>query len=73
MEFLWPLRNPEFRVGDFMMPWGMVAGALGFLLAWVLVSVMEHLGWTRHVWQLPIFFVALAVICACALGLILAP
>ena len=67
------LRTPELRLGDFLMPWGMVIGTLGFLAAWLIVSVMERIGWTRGVWHLPLFFVALAVFLGSVLGLIFAP
>jgi len=67
------LRTAELRFGDFLVPWGLVMGVLGFLSAWLTVSVMERLGWTRGVWHLPLFFVALAVLLGCILGLIFAP
>ncbi len=67
------LRVPEIVLGDFMLPWGMVVGTLGFLLAWGLVAALERLRLTRFIWNLPLFFVALAVLCGCALGLLLAP
>jgi hypothetical protein len=67
------LRIPEILLGDFMLPWGMVIGALGFLIAWLLVGVLERLRLTRHIWNLPLFFIALAVLCGSALGLLLAP
>lgn len=51
----------------------MVMCVLGFVLAWLVVSIMERKGWTRHVYHLPLFFVALAVFFGCVLGLILAP
>jgi hypothetical protein len=54
-------------------PWGLVIGILGFLSAWLIVSVMERLGWTRAIWHLPLFFVALAVFLGCVIGLIFAP
>ena len=73
MDFLHRFVNPEFRIGDFLMPWGMVVGVLGFLAAWFAVGIMERKGWTRRVWNLPLFFVALAVLLGCAFGLILAP
>lgn len=73
MNLLAQLQNPEFRLGEFLMPWGMAVSALGFVAAWIIVAVLEHWGWTRHIGQLPIFFVALAVICGCLLGLVLAP
>ena len=73
MNLVTLLRTPEFRFGDFLLPWGMVIGTIGFLLAWGAVSVMERLGWTRGIWHLPLFFVALAVFLGCIVGLILAP
>lgn len=67
------LRVPEIVLGDFMLPWGMVIGALGFFAAWLVVGVLEQLRLTRHIWNLPLFFIALAVLCGCTLGLIFAP
>lgn len=73
MKFLDQLQTPELHFGDFLAPWGMVIGVLGFLAAWSVVAVMEHRAWTRHVWNLPLFFVALTVLFGCVLGLIFAP
>ena len=56
-----------------MMPWGMVIGVLGFFAAWLVVGVMERLRLTRFVWNLPLFFIALAVLFGCSLGLLFAP
>lgn len=67
------LRVPEIVLGDFMLPWGMVIGALGFFAAWLLVGLLEQLHLTRHIWNLPLFFIALAVLCGSVLGLIFAP
>ncbi|MGA0849134.1 MAG: DUF1656 domain-containing protein [Chthoniobacterales bacterium] len=67
------LRVPEIVLGDFMLPWGMVIGALGFFAAWLIVGLLEQLRLTRHIWNLPLFFIALAVLCGCTLGLIFAP
>lgn len=67
------LRVPEIVFGDFMFPWGMVIGALGFFAAWLIVGVLEQLRVTHHIWNLPLFFIALAVLCGCTLGLIFAP
>jgi hypothetical protein len=67
------LRVPEIVLGDFMLPWGMVIGALGFFAAWLLVGILEQLRLTRHIWNLPLFFIALAVLCGCTLGLIFSP
>lgn len=67
------LQTAEIQVGDFLLPWGMVIGALGFVSAFFVVGVMQRLGWTRGVWHLPAFFVAVAVLLGCVLGLLLAP
>jgi len=71
--FLDRLTNAEFRFGDFLVPWGMVIGALGFLAAWVIVIILERIGWTRFIWHLPLFFVALAIFLGCIFGLVLSP
>ncbi len=73
MNFFTLLKTPELRFGDFLVPWGMVIGILGFLGAWVAVGIMERLGWTRGIWHLPLFFVALAVFLGCVIGLIFTP
>lgn len=64
---------PEYRLGDFLVPWGMIVSTVAFLAAWIIVGAFERLGWTRHIWHLPLFFVALAVFIGCVLGLLLAP
>lgn len=71
--FLDRLTNAEFQFGDFLVPWGMVIGALGFLAAWVIVIILERIGWTRFIWHLPLFFVALAIFLGCIFGLVLSP
>lgn len=73
MHFLDFLRTPEFRIGDFLMPWGMVISALGFLIAWLVVGELERRALTRYIWHVPLFFVALCVLIGCVLGLIFAP
>ena len=67
------LRVPEIVFGDFMLPWGMVIGALGFFLAWLIVGVLERFRLTCHIWNLPLFFIALTVLCGSVLGLLFAP
>lgn len=73
MWFLDQLRTPEIRLGEFLVPWGMVISTIGFLLAWFVVGLAERLYWTRQIWNLPLFFVALAVFFGCVLGLVFAP
>ena len=32
------LKTPELRLGDFLLPWGMGIGTIGFLAAWIAVA-----------------------------------
>lgn len=72
-EFFDYLTSPEFRFGDFLVPWGMVVSTVGFFGAWGVSALMERMGWSRLVWNFPLFFVALAIVFGCLTGLILAP
>ena len=73
MALLDYFRTPKFQIGDFLMPWGMIISSLVFLAAWVLVLELERRALTRHIWHVPLFFVALAVLIGCLFGEILAP
>ncbi len=73
MDLLARLTTAELRFGDFLVPWGMVVGALGFVLAWLVMVVLERVGWTRQIWNIPLFFVALSVLFGCVIGLIFSP
>lgn len=73
MDWFSRITTAELQFGDFLFPWGMGIGAAGFLAAWVVLVAMERLGWSRKVWNLPLFFVALAVLFGCVIGLIFAP
>ena len=66
-------RNGEQRIYDFNTPWSMAIIVLGFLCAWALTNLLERLGLPRHVWHLPLFFAALAVLFASLIGLFFAP
>lgn len=67
------LRNPEIELLGFFLPWGLVMGVMGFLLAWVAVLALEKAGWTKYIWHLPLFFVALCLVFTFGLGLIFQP
>lgn len=73
MSLLNVFKTPEFQFGDFLFPWGLIVGAIAFVLAWMIVVALEQKCWTRHIWHLPLFFVSLWVLLGCTLGLILAP
>jgi len=47
----------------------MIVGALGFLMAWLVVAIMEHAGLSRYVWHLPLFFVGLVVLLSSLIGM----
>lgn len=67
------LQTAEISLGEFLLPWGMVVSALGFLAAWLATAVLEHFGLTRFLWNLPLFFIALSVLLGSVFGLVLAP
>ena len=67
------LRNAEQQIYDFNTPWSMAIIVLGFLCAWAVNDLLERLGLTRHVWHLPLFFAALAVLFGSLIGLFFAP
>jgi hypothetical protein len=67
------MNRPEFRFVDLLFPWIFVVGMLGFLAAWLVIAIMEHTGLSRHVWHLPLFFVALVVLLSSLIGFICLP
>ena len=67
------LKNAAIDVLGMFIPWWLVVGMLAYLAAWVVVMVLERLHLTRHIWHLPLFFLALIVLFFSVIGLILAP
>jgi hypothetical protein len=67
------LKRPELRFSEVLVPWIMIVGALGFLLAWLVVAIMEHTALSRYVWQLPLFFVGLVVLFSSLIGMVVFP
>lgn len=67
------LKNAAVDVLGMFIPWWLVVGALAYLAAWVVVMVLERLHLTRHIWHLPLLFLALIVLFFSVIGLILAP
>ena len=39
--FAGALNRPELRFSEVLVPWIMIVGALGFLMAWLVAAVME--------------------------------
>jgi hypothetical protein len=73
MDLVNYLKNSEEPICDFNTPWSMAIVVLGFLSAWLVTTLFEHLGLTRHVWHLPLFFAALTVLFGSLIGLFFAP
>ena len=67
------LKNAAIDVLGMFIPWWLVVGMLAYLAAWVVVMVLERLHLTRHIWHLPLLFLALIVLFFSVIGLILAP
>ena len=67
------LKTDEIAMGEFLLPWGMVISALGFLAAWLVVFILEQFRLTRFLWNLPLFFIALSVLLGSVIGIILSP
>ena len=58
---------------DLLFPWIFVVGMSGFLAAWFVIAIMEHTGLSRHVWHLPLFFVALVILLSSIIGFVCLP
>ena len=67
------MNQAEIRLTDLLVPWILVVGTIGFLLAWLVVAILEYTGLSRYVWHLPLFFVALVVLFASLLGILFRP
>ena len=67
------LKNAAIDVLGMFIPWWLVVGVLAYLAAWGVVMLLERLRLTRHIWHLPLFFLALIVLFFSVIGLILVP
>jgi hypothetical protein len=65
--------RPEFRFLDLFIPWIFVVCTAGFLVAWVVVAILERTGLSRHIWHLPLFFLALVVLLSSIIGFVCFP
>jgi Protein of unknown function (DUF1656) len=71
--FAGALNRPELRFSEMLVPWIMIVGALGFLMAWLVLAIMEHTGLSRYVWHLSLFFVGLVVLFSSLIGMVVFP
>ena len=67
------LDRPEFRLGEVLVPWTLIIGALGFFSAWLVVAIMEYTGLSRYVWHLPLFFLGLVVLFSSLIEMAISP
>jgi hypothetical protein len=73
LEAFGAANRPEFRFLDLLIPWIFVVSLFGFLTAWLVVAILERTGLTRHIWHLPLFFLALVVLLSSIIGLVCFP
>ena len=71
--FALTLNRPELQLGEVLIPWVVVVGTFGFLAAWLVLAIMERTGLSRHVWHLPLFFLALVVLLSSVIGMCFQP
>ncbi|PWU06586.1 MAG: hypothetical protein C5B47_07355 [Verrucomicrobia bacterium] len=71
--FFEPFFEPDVNILGLYIPWIVPVTFLGFLCAMLLINGMERLNWTRFVWHLPLFFIAMVILFACLIGLICSP
>jgi Protein of unknown function (DUF1656) len=67
------LNRPEFRFIDLLFPWIMGVSLFGFLTAWLVIAILEWCDLSRHVWHLPLAFLALLVLFSSLIGMLLLP
>jgi hypothetical protein len=65
--------RPEFRFFGLLVPWIFVVSLFGFLTAWMVMAILEHTGLSRHIWHLPLFFLALVILLSSILGFVCFP
>ncbi len=63
----------EISVGGVYIPSLLVYAFLGFAFSYGISTFMQQKGWSRHVWHLPLFFVAVWFLVTFSLGLIFYP
>ena len=71
--FAGALNRPELNVNGLLVPWVVIIGALGFLAAWLAVALLERTGLSRHLWHLPLCFLALVVLFSSLFGTLFFP
>ena len=71
--FVGALNRAEFTFSEVLVPWIVIVVTLGFLMAWLVVAILERTGLSRYVWHLPLFFVGLVVLFSSLIGMVVSP
>jgi Protein of unknown function (DUF1656) len=71
--FAGALNRPELRFNELLVPWIMIVVVVGFLIAWLVVSIMELTSLSRYVWHLPLCFLDLIVLFSSLIGMVVFP
>jgi Protein of unknown function (DUF1656) len=56
--------HPEFNILGFLVPLSLVAGVVGFVIAWCVVATLERFRLTRFLGNISFFFIALSLLLA---------
>jgi hypothetical protein len=56
--------HPEFNILGFLVPLNLVAGVVGFVIAWLIVAILESFRLTRYLGNISLFFIALSLLLA---------
>ena len=67
------LNRPELRFSDLLFPWIAAVTLFGFLTAWLVIAILEWSDLSRHIWHLPLAFLALVVLFSSLIGMLLLP
>jgi hypothetical protein len=65
--------RPEYRLLGLFVPWIFIVSMVGFFAAWIVMVILERTGLSRHIWHVPLFFLALVVLFTCMFGYVLFP
>jgi hypothetical protein len=56
--------HPEFNILGFLIPLSLVAGVVGFAIAWFIVAILERFRLTHYFGNISLFFIALSALLA---------
>lgn len=63
----------EFAIGGVYMPPMLIAGVLGFLLAWMVSILLNRFRWSRFFFYPPMIFISMAIIFTVLIGFFIIP